>query len=701
MVGNNEVYYSGGVSVDEAQRLGDFLKADGFFDAIRPKSVALSKSGEAILVSYFYEDGQWNDPAIVKMAEEYSTTLSAEVFSQQPVQGLMREISTLRIRRRLNPRTGVSTKAWARDFDAGAKAYSEGKFHDAEMAYRAAVKEAERHESLRPQLVWSLNSVGTTRLNQELTDDVEPHFQRAILLAETVFGKISYDVSYALDELGRWELTRGNLPEAEAFYRKALAIREKVQDERTPSQSEIRSSLISLLIDRESFSNALELQELEVTWMKKPGTDPAKLASGLRLLGWLCWRTGKYEESKKHFEDALGAFERTSDTDSDEFLTCLWQAGLMSHTRGEYETAEHSFRRAIALLENEKDSNGLVRADFQEALADLLGDQAKYNESEKIHQQVLEQRERNLAKDHVAVGKSLGRLGALALQLGRYPEAEVQLQRAIDIFEKSETHVRRQLADCLHDFAHLRHIQARYADAEKFYRKALTIREDVLGIDHDQVARTISALSELYSDRGDYAAAEPLSIRAHEIAKKRFGEEHPFLLTTLHRLGLVQLGQGKLDQAEKTLRRALEIGSKTLGYQHPYLAESQNALAVVLIRQDRLADAEPVLEQAIKSFEAILGPDHPQLIGPLNNLGSINQSRGRDVAAAEHLERALKMADKLVDNDHPYLLPILANYAKVLRKLNRADEAEKLELRCEKIRSKHKLDDQPSGSVVI
>lgn len=698
---NDEVYYSGGVTAEEAQRLGDFLKADGSFDETQHQTVVLSKDGPTFLISYFFDAGEWNDPKVVKDFEEYATTLSAEVFLGQPVQVLLCQ-GMDRVERRLDPKTGVSSKLWERHFEAGSKANDEGRYSDGEAAYRAAVQEAERHESLRKQLIWSLNNVANTRLNQDLTDDVEPHFQRVLSLAELAFGKDSYEASYALNGLARWEWERSHLPEAETFFRRALAMREKVQDEREPDQTEIRESLIKLLIARESFAAAVELQQQQVTLVEKlPKTDPAEQASRLRLLGWLSWRTGKYQESKKHFENALVAFERTSDAASEEYLLCLWHMGLLSHALGEYETAGGSFRRAIKILDNAKDSDGLRRADFQEALANLLTDQAKYDESEQLHRQVLEQREKSLDKDHVEIGESLGRLGALALQLGRYPEAEVQLRRAIDIFEKSETHARRRLADCLHDFALLRHTQGRYADAEPLYRKALAVREEILGAEHDQVATTISALSELYSDRGDYAAAEPLARRAHDMAEKRLGAEHPFLLRTRHRLALVQIGQRKLDEAEQTLRRALEIGGKTLGSQHPYLAESQNTLAAVLLDQERPSDAEPLLEQALRSFEAVLGPVHPQLVGPLNNLGSIYEHKGRDAAAAEHFERALKLAEELVGKEHPYLLPILANSAKVLRKLNRPNEAQDFERRAAEIRAKHKLDTpQPGNSLV-
>ncbi len=698
---NDEVYYSGGTTAEEARRLGDFLRADGSFDETQPQSVVLSKSGSTFLISFFYDANAWKDPETIKSLEDYSVTLSAEVFEQQPVQVLIRDENNF-VRRRLNPRTGVSDKVWQQHFEAGNQAGDEGRHHESEVAFRAAMKEAERHDSLRLQLVLSLNNLGNSRLMQGFTDDVEPHFQRAMSLAEATIGKASYEGSYALEGLGRWERQRKNLSEAEAYFRRALEMRQHVQDERKPDQLEIRENLIDNLISQELFASALELQQQQVAFVEKQTPkDSLQLAANWRLLGWLKSRTGDYQQSRRHLENALEELERSENANTGEYLSCLRQSGFVNHVLGEYEAAERVFRRALELLDRSTSFSPLLRAEFQESLARLLADQAKYEEATQLQRQVLEVQRSQLGQDHVKVADSLALLGSIALQVGHFEEAGLHLQKAIDLFEKSELQDRSPFAESLHDLAQLRHDQGRYWEAERLYRKALAIREEIFGPDHDQVAVTISALSELYCDRDDYEEAEPLALRAHEIVEKRLGAEHPFLVRTLLGLALVQIEQRKLDVAEQTLRQAFQIGQKSLGSQHPDWAELQNTLAVVLLRQERLAEAEPYLIQVLQGYEAVFGRVHPQLVGPLNNLGYLYEQSGRDAAAAEHLERALKMAEGLLGEEHPYLLPILENYAKVLRKLNRPDEAKECKRRMEQIRAKQNPDSSPSENLFI
>jgi len=699
---NDEVYFRGGATANDARKLGEYLRACDFFDDVNPQSAMLEKDGETVLISFVYDEGEWNDPELIREMENFAMQISAELFEEHPVEMLLLNSMSV-VKRRCTPKIGVSTKDWDRHFDAADEAFSKDRFVEAEAEYRAAAREAERHESLRPQLILSLNNIGNCRLVQGFTDDVEPHFQRALATAETTFGPNSFEASFALYGLGRWEWKRGNPSEAEAFFRRALAMREKVDDERLPDPSEILESLVSLLMARESYTSAREFQQRQIVLLERSSAGrTVHYGDQLRLMAWLNWRTGNYQEAKNQFAQALEVFASASDSESGEFLTCLWQSGMVSHAMGDFAAADERLRRAIKVLEETQSAKGMVLAEFREALADLLVDEAQYEEAEQLLRQVLLQHQRELKPGDVAIGVTQSRLGSLAFQLGRLEEAETRLGQAIEILEKSDDAPRLRLADCLQHFAELRQQQGRYQDAEPYCRKSLAIREEVLGAEHDSVAMAIAALSDLHAQLGNYSSAEALARRAHELAEKRLGPEHPLLIQTLHSLAVVQLKQGDLDAAEKTIRRELDIGGKKLGAQHPTLAEVQCDLAVVLLYQKRSADAQPFLEQGLKSLEAVVGTVHPLLIGPLNNLACVYREQGRNADAAERLERALKIAEKVVGKTHVSLLPILANYASVLRKLERIPEAQELERRADEIRATLNPELQrPESSYVI
>ena len=688
---NGEIYYSNGATRDEAQRLGYYLKADNFFDEEVRQSVILTKNLSDYFISVYYDNGVWDDHELLKYYEDYASELSGEVFDGNPVQFLFRKSANNQIMHRLSAKTGVSRRELQKHLNAADLASQSQNYAAVERHYRAAVAEAEKHESLRADLVRSLNNVGRYRLFQSLTDDVDTWFQRAMEIGNVACGPNSYEVGYALDGLGDWELSRGNLSEAEEYYRRALSIRKTLGVDRRDDHLRTLDSLIDVLISQEKIAPAEELQkQLVILAGEISGVGSAQVASHMSRLGWLQCKTGKVAEAKETLTETLKAIEKLPQKSDFDYWMCLWRLGQICHAFGDDVNAEKHLLRGIESLQDSDKAGKLLKASFSLLLAEVLVKQARYDESEQLFRQVLEIQERELGLEHVDVADCLGHLGTLASMRGHYAEAESQLKRAIDLFEKSaeRDQQRERLADCLYGLALLYHTQGRYADAEPLYRRVITIREDVLGSDHYEVATSLGSFSKLYTDRGDYVSAERLARQSHELLEKILGTTNPFLVRSLHRLALAENGQGKLRDAEETLRRALEIGEKNPGSDPLQIAEVQNSLAANFLERSRPEQAEPLLEQAIASFEAILGPDHPGLSGPLNNLGLILSERGELLKAEKCLARSLKLAELQVGSDHPYLLNTLYNYESVLRQLNRNNDADEIERRRDAIQSK-------------
>ncbi len=688
---SGEIYYSNDVTRNEAQQLGEYLKNDKWFEEGTSHSVILAKSGSDFLISVFYENGVWDDQELLKFYESYASRLSGDVFDGKPVQFLFRKSDNNQVMHRLAAKTGVSRGEFRKHLHAADLAIQSMNYAETERHYRAAVEEAEKHESLRVELVRSLNNVGRYRLVQSITDDVDSWFQRAIEIGNIACGPNSYEVGYALDGLGDWEQLRGNLPEAEEFYRRALSIRKTLGVSHRDDHLRTLESLIDVLISQEKIVPAEVLQKHLVTLAEgTSGIGSTQVACHMSRLGWLQCKTGRLVEAKETLTDALKSMEKLPEKNEYEHWICLWRLGFICHAFGEEETAEKHLRRGIDLLRDSDRTSKLLRASFSSLLAEVLVKQARYDESELLFRQVLEIQEQERGPAHVDVADCLGHLGALGSIQGHYAEAESQLKRAIDLFEKSAQRdlQRGRLADCLFGLALLYHTQGRYEDAEPLYRKVITIREAVLGSDHYEVAVALGSFSKLYSDRGDYVSAERLARQSHNLLEKTLGTTHPFLVRSLHRLALAQDGQRKLRDSEETLRRALEIGETSPGADPLQIAEVKNTLAANFLQRSRPEEAEPLLEQAIASFEAILGPDHPGLSGPLNNLGLILSERGELLKAEKCLARSLKLAELQVGSDHPYLLNTLYNYESVLRQLNRNNDADEIERRRDAIQSK-------------
>jgi hypothetical protein len=81
-----EIYYAGGVSEEQARRLGAFLQREGLFGDERPKSVRLSKDGDVFVVGFALEWNNWTDERVADDFRDLLPRLSHGVFDGGPVE---------------------------------------------------------------------------------------------------------------------------------------------------------------------------------------------------------------------------------------------------------------------------------------------------------------------------------------------------------------------------------------------------------------------------------------------------------------------------------------------------------------------------------------------------------------------------------------------------------------------------------------
>jgi hypothetical protein len=79
-----EVYYTNAVSKAEAEKLGNVLVREQFFDAT-PKTVQLDRDGDTYLFRMVIKPGADTDPQFEAAAKQMRTELSQMVFDNKPV----------------------------------------------------------------------------------------------------------------------------------------------------------------------------------------------------------------------------------------------------------------------------------------------------------------------------------------------------------------------------------------------------------------------------------------------------------------------------------------------------------------------------------------------------------------------------------------------------------------------------------------
>jgi tetratricopeptide (TPR) repeat protein/CHAT domain-containing protein len=280
--------------------------------------------------------------------------------------------------------------------------------------------------------------------------------------------------------------------------------------------------------------------------------------------------------------------------------------------------------------------------------------------------------------DSTDVGAAASFLGTSLLRQGRYPEAEPQYRRAMDIDEKAYGPEQPDSVASLNNLALLLKMQGRYADAEPMYRSALAIREKTLGASHAETAISLNNLAELLKAEGRYREAEPMYRRALAIREGLYGPEHPESATFMTNLAALLTLDGRYAEAEPLSRHALKIRETALGPDNWLTAISAYTLADLLRYQGGYAEAEQLYRRALAIDERARGPDHPDTATCLSDLGLLLEAEGRYAEAVPFAERALAIRDKALGPEHPVTAGSANNLGVLLALQGRYADAEVL-----------------------
>lgn len=207
-----------------------------------------------------------------------------------------------------------------------------------------------------------------------------------------VLGAGHPDVSESLNDLGFLYYTRGDLVQAERFFRQALA-----------SQ-------------------------------RRRGDSPEHLAVTLNNVASLCRKQSKWTEAEHLFREALAIWQGSAA--NSHAARVLNNLALLYQDQGLLEEAEACLRQALAIWSR---MSGPVpdRARTLNNLAKLCREQKRYEEAEALFLQAQKVQEQVLLPDHPDCAETLREMAALYQLLQRYEEAEFALLFALEIFEQA------------------------------------------------------------------------------------------------------------------------------------------------------------------------------------------------------------------------------------------------------------------------
>ena len=243
--------------------------------------------------------------------------------------------------------------------------------------------------------------------------------------------------------------------------------------------------------------------------------------------------------------------------------------------------------------------------------------------------------------DDPRLGVSLSNLAVLYIDEGRLAEAREPLDRALKILAQQRNGdnavLRMSYVQTLAVSGELNLKTEHYADAEHNYRDALAVLD------------TLPNASTVGMVRGNVGLGEALCL------------------------------SGQTTESQAAFRRTMALLDHVDARDAGNLGNVLNDYGTSLIACKQYDEAAAVLEHAVAASTQAFG-DHDRRVGvALGNLATARMNAGDDKAAEELFKRALAILDKPSEPPGPDLFVCLNNYAVLLRKTNRAAEAQRVE----------------------
>jgi tetratricopeptide (TPR) repeat protein len=134
-------------------------------------------------------------------------------------------------------------------------------------------------------------------------------------------------------------------------------------------------------------------------------------------------------------------------------------------------------------------------------------------------------------------------IGETYKDLGLYPEAQKQLERALELHRRAEGQENPKTLKTMSRLGNIALEQGRSAEAEGLCSQALEVQCRVLGSEHPDTLYSMNNLANIYNGEGKYAQAEALDSQCLEIRRRVLGPEHSETLSSMNSLANTYLFQ--------------------------------------------------------------------------------------------------------------------------------------------------------------
>jgi tetratricopeptide (TPR) repeat protein len=356
-------------------------------------------------------------------------------------------------------------------------------------------------EMLGRQSRWSEFELLNLAIKREATDEQGTPIAGAEALCASLW-----------HNLGMIAQERREFNEAEQWYRKSLALKEKLKDEY--SKASTLHQLGRIAQERREFNEAEQWYRKSLAIKEKLKNEYGQ-AQTLHNLGIIAQERREFDEAEQWYRKSLAIEEKLKNEYSK--ASTLHQLGMIALERREFEEAEQWYRKSLALKEKLKDEYS--KASTLHQLGMIALERREFKEAEQWYRKSLAIEEK--LKNEYGQAQTLHQLGMIAQERREFEEAEQWYRKSLALKEKLKNEYGQ--AQTLHQLGRIAQERREFEEAEQWYRKSLAIEEKLK--DEYGQAQTLHQLGRIAQDRREFNEAERLYLRAKTIFEN-YRDEH-------------------------------------------------------------------------------------------------------------------------------------------------------------------------------
>jgi serine/threonine protein kinase len=335
-----------------------------------------------------------------------------------------------------------------------------------------------------------------------------------------------------------------------------------------------------------------------------------------------------------------------------------------------------ALNRAAARIAGKFERQPEVEAAIRDTIGQAYTDLGLYPEARTQLERAFDLQRRALGAANPKTLKTMSRLGGIALAQGNYPTAEALLTQTLAIQRRVLGPENPERLATMNSLATTYEREGKYAQAEPLFSRTLELRRRVLGLDHRDTLASMNDLAVTYAEEGNYLKVEALFSQILDLSGRALGLEHPDTLRAMDNLANAYASEGKYQQAEAPYSQVTEIKRGVLGPEHPETLRSMGNLAVNYEAEGMYSQAEALQSQKLEISRRVLGREHPDTLLSMSNLADIYGDEGKYGQAEALLAQTSEIERRALGPEHPNTLDTLSEFAWMYQRMGKYALAE-------------------------